>query len=712
MRTWLSAAVAAGVLIFAMAGVASAAPGFPHGNGNSKGKGSLPPIDMSNAANCDFIAEPGRALPTPVPRRLLHAARHHQPDRAPGRPPYRGHAGERRRGPHRPDPLQRRRRLQPWRDDPRSRSRDSTPPRRPRDRRGADQPHRPLPATPNPPVVVIDASTGKRWPIWVEIDSNADARRDGARDPSGGELRLRPPLRRRAAQPEERRRRRHRGAGGFRYYRDKCPRSRTRSTRGAPTSSDLQDAAKAGIRRTTSTWPGTSPSPATRTLPAASSHARRRIRPLGDTDLADRPVRAARPRSRSPGRQRTEAQDPRSRAASTAPITVPCYLFPSCAPGGSFALDSNGNPTRTASGPPTSTASSRARRPTGRAGTGTAVALRPRPLRNRARGRAESSSELAQDHDFVFCATDEIGMSESDVADRLGILHEPLELPARSPTASSRACSTRSSSAAAMISPTGFTADPAFHADGTLGTGSVIDTSRPLLQRLQPGRDHGRRADRRDAGLHPGVAQRPGDELLGPAAALGRLRRVRAVLNPYTDELSRPLLLSPDPDALGPGRAERLRAPDDDQPAARHARAPGADERRLRRPPGDQLPGGRRGADDRRPAHPPVFDPGRWPDNDILWNVPRDPQLPVRRLGDLSTGTSGPTRERARRRPTSGPDRRPREHAQPRGEDPHGAPRGRRPSCSSSRTSSTARSRKATIAAAGPVSRSGSAGPS
>jgi len=61
MRTWLSAAVAAVVLIFAMAGVASAAPGS-NGNGNSKGKGSLPPIDMSNAANCDFIAEPGNAL--------------------------------------------------------------------------------------------------------------------------------------------------------------------------------------------------------------------------------------------------------------------------------------------------------------------------------------------------------------------------------------------------------------------------------------------------------------------------------------------------------------------------------------------------------------------------------------------------------------------------------------------------------------------------
>ena len=29
---------------------------------------------------------------------------------------------------------------------------------------------------PGQPIVVIDADTGKRWPIWAEIDSNATAR--------------------------------------------------------------------------------------------------------------------------------------------------------------------------------------------------------------------------------------------------------------------------------------------------------------------------------------------------------------------------------------------------------------------------------------------------------------------------------------------------------------------------------------------------------
>ena len=85
-------------------------------------------------------------------------------------------------------------------------------------------------------------------------------------------------------------------------------------------------------------------------------------------------------------------------------------------------------------------------------------------------------------------------------------------------------------------------------------------------------------------------------------AALGRLRRIRAaLLNPsYPNEAARPLRARPDADAVGPGRARRLRRADDLRPAARHAGPPGADEHRPRRPPGHQLPVRRRGPHDRR----------------------------------------------------------------------------------------------------------------
>ena len=113
----------------------------------------------------------------------------------------------------------------------------------------------------------------------------------------------------------------------------------------------------------------------------------------------------------------------------------------------------------------------------------------------------------------------------------------------------------------------------------------------------------------------------------------------RAVLYPhYPDELERPLILLADPDAVGPRRAERLRAPDDRRPAARHAAAPGADERRLRRSPGDQLRRRRRGADDRRLHPPAVLDPGRWPDVDVLWTSRAIKRYPFDGLGDRLLG--------------------------------------------------------------------------
>ncbi len=66
------------------------------------------------------------------------------------------------------------------------------------------------------PVVVIDADTGERHPIWVEIDSNANdvARADDGARSSGGELRLRASLHHRDAQPQRQRRRDAERTGG------------------------------------------------------------------------------------------------------------------------------------------------------------------------------------------------------------------------------------------------------------------------------------------------------------------------------------------------------------------------------------------------------------------------------------------------------------------------------------------------------------------
>ena len=142
------------------------------------------------------------------------------------------------------------------------------------------------------------------------------------------------------------------------------------------------------------TWPGTSRSPATKTTPAASSRcattrSRRSATPTSPT---------ASSKGRSPTFDVTETENEPNpgeiarRVKGT--FTVPCYLFPSCAPGGTMLLDAERHADRkTASGRPTSTASSRASATTGAGESARPVALRARPVRRRRRGRLGPAAE-------------------------------------------------------------------------------------------------------------------------------------------------------------------------------------------------------------------------------------------------------------------------------------------------------------------------------
>ena len=214
-----------------------------------------------------------RPLSAPLPRRLLHPARRQQPDRAARRPHHRRDAGQRLRGPHRRHPLQRLRRFQPRGDDPAQGAGDRHRGRRPRDRRGADQPPAPVPAAERA------CCRHRRDDRKTMADLGRDRlqcrrpRESGARDPPGGQLRLRPPLHRRPARPPQRRRRRNRSAGrvpllprqrALQAGRDQRPPQAFQGASSRPCT-------RPGSTARTSTWPGTSPSPATRTTPAASS---------------------------------------------------------------------------------------------------------------------------------------------------------------------------------------------------------------------------------------------------------------------------------------------------------------------------------------------------------------------------------------------------------------------------------------------------------
>jgi hypothetical protein len=164
---------------------------------------------------------------------------------------------------------------------------------------------------------------------------------------------------------------------------------------------------------------------------------------LGDTRLGDRTVEGAAPwfevvqvTNFSP------AQDPQVARRIKGTLSVPSYLPPSCSPGGQFELDGRGLPTRDG----TWAANFDCVIPR------SAVDRSPSPARPSLYGHglfgsaAEVAStpqrELANTYKFVLCATDEIGMSQSDLPTAFGVL---TALASRSWwTGSSRACSTSS----------------------------------------------------------------------------------------------------------------------------------------------------------------------------------------------------------------------------------------------------------------------------
>ena len=95
--------------------------------------------------------------------------------------------------------------------------------------------------------------------------------------------------------------------------------------------------------------------------------------------------------------------------------------------------------------------------------------------------------QLAQEHGIVFCATDELGLSGADVPLAIFALQELSRFPAI-PDRLQQGLLDELYLGRAMISPSGFTTDPAFHQDGT---GSGVEwrvrsngTTRPTGRRL------------------------------------------------------------------------------------------------------------------------------------------------------------------------------------------------------------------------------------
>lgn len=287
------------------------------------------------------------------------------------------------------------------------------------------------------PVVVIDAETGKRHPIWVEIDSNAP-------DPARAALLIHPARNFASGHRYIVAMRNLRDAAGnvlatpegFRYYRDGLPSEQAvinaQRDRFDSIFTTLRDA---GIQRSNLylAWDFTVASDeniARYTL----SMRDQAFALLGDTNLADRQVPAG---STAPTfnvtsvQNFTPVQDAEMARRVQGTFEVPCYMTEGaggvpCAPGAVLNLNGQGAPTPNG----TWTANFNCMIPRSSLSAPARPTVYGHGLLGSA-GEATSGPQksLGNAHNIMDCATDEIGMSSSDIGNTIGILGQMGDFP-------------------------------------------------------------------------------------------------------------------------------------------------------------------------------------------------------------------------------------------------------------------------------------------
>jgi len=332
-------------------------------------------------------------------------------------------------------------------------------------------------AAPDAPVVVIDASTGERWPIWVEIDSTVT--------PSKANVEIHPAVNFKSGDryivalrnlktskkqvlpaPE-----------GFRIYRDNLPSSEEKvNARRAHFEELFSKLEAAGISRSSLylAWDFTVASDENNTGRELSMR-NRAFAQLGDENLANGVVEGTSPVFAVTSVENEPNPGEIARRVKGT-LTVPCYLFPSCAPGGTMVLDAEGHPLEDG----VWTANFDCIIPES-ATTGAGESARPSLYGHGLFGDASEvgsspQRSLSQSHDIVQCATDEIGMSESDIPSVIQALQNLSAFPEITDRLQ-QGLLDELYLGRLMVSPGGFASNADFHQDGTLSSPSVLDIS-------------------------------------------------------------------------------------------------------------------------------------------------------------------------------------------------------------------------------------------
>ena len=236
------------------------------------------------------------------------------------------------------------------------------------------------------PVVVINARTGRRHPIWAELDSNAPKPKDRL-------LIIRP-----ARNFEE----------GERYV---------------VVLRNLRDAR--GRRIKGRRWDFTVASE--RSLAGRMLHIRDdAFGTLGDSNLKDLTVAGSSPAfSIDAVTDYTEAEDDRIARKVEGTLTVPCYLTNGCAPGGRFSLDRRGLPRRMG----TTQAKFYCNIPRSSLDPASPPKARPSLYGHGLLGSATeidagNVKSMSNEHNFVFCATPWAGFAAEDVPHIVSVLSD------------------------------------------------------------------------------------------------------------------------------------------------------------------------------------------------------------------------------------------------------------------------------------------------
>ena len=286
---------------------------------------------------------------------------------------------------------------------------------------------------PQAPIVVIDAATRERALIWSELDAFAG-------DPSLTNLMIHPGKSLKEGHRyivalrnlKDENGMRLQAPDWFRPFRDQHPRvQKTEERRYRSIFKTLQ---RVRIKRKElyAAWDFTvaSREGLTSRLLAIRDDA---FAQLGDTDLSDGQVQGSAPAfSVSSVQNFTPAQDPRVMRRVQGTFTVPCYLTSaSCAIGGGFNYSSNdADATPTQQSGNLATAGFDCIIPQSAAGGASRASLYGHGLLgSRTEVAAGNVKDMANEHNFMFCATDWWGLSSADVGFDIGALQDGNKFP-------------------------------------------------------------------------------------------------------------------------------------------------------------------------------------------------------------------------------------------------------------------------------------------